>query len=418
MGIRKWLAGLLAASLVAVALAGCGGGQNQQGEQSQQGSGSQQTGTGGPTGKTITVFSHLTPNEIKELQNLAAKYSQETGNKVNVVQSEADFQAEALAAQSKKFDVMYGLPNDNLGTFQRAGLVAEVPEGLIDWSVFNPVAVEAVTIEGKKWAAPVALETYALFYNTEKVPQPPASFEELVQIAKEKGGFAFDINNFYYSFAFLSANGGYVFKNNNGTLDVNDIGLANEGAIKGWEFLQKLVTEHKFMDPSIAGDIAEGMFTQGKTAFFISGPWSVAGLKEAGTPFAVAPLPTLNGNPLRPFVGVQVAFVNARSDNRDVAFDFIKWMVKNGAELYKVGNRLPVVNEVLNSAEVQNDPILRGFVESSKNGIPMPNIPEVQAMWTPGANALKALTAGEITPEQAAQQVVQEMKLGIEQMRK
>ena len=31
--------------------------------------------------------------------------------------------------------------------------------------------------------------------------------------------------------------------------------------------------------------------------------------------------------------------------------------------------------------EVSSDPIIAGFVESSKNGVPMPSIPEMGAVW-------------------------------------
>lgn len=413
MKFGKWSNGILAAVMALTLLAGCGG----QKANTPAAKPAETPAATPKQGEAITVFTHLTDDEIKELEKLAEQYNKETGNNVKVVKSTADFQAEALAAQSKKYDVMYGLAHDNLGTFAKAGLLAEVPAGTINDADFNNVAIKAVTINGKKYGVPIALETYSLFYNTSKVKEAPKSWEDLVKIAKDQG-FAYDINNFYYSFAFLSANGGYVFKDNNGSLDPKDIGLGNEGAVKGWDFLQKLVTEYKFMDKAIAGDIAEGMFTQGKTAFFISGPWSVGGLKKANTPFAVAVLPTLNGQPLKPFVGVQAAFVNAKSDHQKVAFDYLKWMAGKNGTLYKVGNRLPVLNSVLNSAEVTNDPILNGFVLSSKNGIPMPNIPEVQTMWTPGADTLKAVTAGQLTPQKAAEQVVTQMKDGIAKQQK
>jgi arabinogalactan oligomer / maltooligosaccharide transport system substrate-binding protein len=418
MKFGKWTTGTLAAFLAIGLLAGCGGKKETPAPAPASAPAAVAAPEAPKKGESLTVFTHLTPDEIKELEKLADQFNKETGNVVKVQQSTADFQAEALAAQSKKYDVMYGLAHDNLGTFVKAGLMAEMPAGTINEADFNPVSIKAITMNGKKYGVPIALETYALFYNTAKVKEAPKSFEDLVKVAKDNGGFAYDINNFYYSFAFLSAGGGYVFKDNNGTLDPNDIGLGNEGAIKGWEFLQKLVTEYKFMDKAIAGDIAEGMFTQGKTAFFISGPWSVGGLKKANAQFAVAPLPTLNGSPAKPFVGVQAAFVNAKSDHQQVAWAFIKWMATRNGSLYKVGNRLPVLNTVLNSAEITSDPVLNGFVLSSKNGIPMPNIPEVQTMWTPGGDTLKAVTAGQLTPQKAAEQVVAQMKDGIAKQQK
>ncbi len=403
---HKVLAVVAALTILVGVLAGCG-----------------KTETPAPTAPKaekvkLTVFSHMTDPEVAELKTIAGQWAKDTGNEVNVVKSTIDFQQEAMAAQSGKFDIMFGLPHDNLGTFYKANLLAEVPAGTINNADYNPVSIRATTLGGKQLAIPVAIETYGLFYNTDKVKTAPATLEDLVTAAKANGGFAYDINNFYYSFAFLSANGGYVFKDNGTALDPQDIGLGNEGAVKGWDFLQKLVTVNKFMDKAIKGDIAEGLFTKKQTAFFISGPWSVAGLKKAGVNFAVAPIPSLAGGTPKPFVGVQAAFVNSKSANQKAAFDLLKYMAQKTDKLYKVGNRLPVLNSVANSDEVKNDPILSGFIASSKNGIPMPNIPEIQTMWDPGSKALQALLANKLTPQAAGAQVVAQMKDGIAKMAK
>ena len=44
----------------------------------------------------------------------------------------------------------------------------------------------------------------------------------------------------------------------------------------------------------------------------------------------------------------------------------------------------------------------------------MPNIPEVQAMWTPGADNLKALLAGSQTADETCTKITKEVKEGIE----
>ena len=44
-----------------------------------------------------------------------------------------------------------------------------------------------------------------------------------------------------------------------------------------------------------------------------------------------------------------------------------------------------------------------------------PNIPEVQSMWAPGANHLKAVLAGSEDAATAAATLVTDMKTGIEQ---
>ncbi|MDZ5000636.1 extracellular solute-binding protein, partial [Clostridium perfringens] len=191
-------------------------------------------------------------------------------------------------------DVILGVPHDNLGTFQQAGVTAEVPAGMVSADKYTSQGiVDAITIGGKQYAIPIAQETTAMFYNKDKVKEVPKTMEDLVAMAKETG-FEYDVNNFFFSYAFLSAGGGYVYKNNNGTLDPSDIGLGNEGSVEGLQFITDLDNKNKLMAADITGDIAIGDFTSGKAGFYFSGPWDVAGAKEAGLNFGVIPMPTLN----------------------------------------------------------------------------------------------------------------------------
>ena len=369
-------------------------------------------------GVEITVWSHLTDAEIAKTQEIANKWATQTGNTVKVLADNSDFQAFATAANSGKGpDIMFGLPHDNLGTFYKAGLLDPVPDAVMNDSDYVPLSITAVSFDGKKYAVPLAMESYALFYNKDKIATPPQTWDEFINAAKQYG-FMYDINNFYYSYAIISGYGGYVFKNNNGTYDINDIGLNNEGAKKGFETIYKFVSEYKFMPADIKGDIAKGNFQSKKIGLYISGPWDVQSFKDAGVNFGVAPLPKLdNGSDMKPFVGVQAAFVNANSKNKDVAWDLVKYLAQNTPlPLFETGNRIPVINSVLNSSEVQSNEIMKGFADSAAKGEPMPNIPEVQAMWTPVNNNLTLITSGKLSPDKAADQIVQQIKEGIATM--
>ncbi|MBZ4665957.1 maltose ABC transporter substrate-binding protein [Mahella sp.] len=415
--MKRFLVALLAVVL-AVSLVACGGSnQSQQGNEGSQ-EGGQETQPTEKQSVEITVWSHLTDQEIEEVQKVADKWSAETGNKAKILADTSDFQAFATAANSGKGpDIMFGLPHDNLGTFYKAGLLDPIPDDLINDSDYVPLSIQAVSFDGKKYAVPLAMESYALFYNTDMIKDPPKTWDEFINAAQQYG-FMYDINNFYYSYAFVSGYGGYVFKNNNGAYDINDIGLNNDGAKKGFATISDLVNKYKFMPADIKGDIAKGNFQNKKIGMYISGPWDVPSFEDAGVNFAVTSLPKLeNGNDMKPFVGVQAAFVNANSKNKDVAWDLMKYLIKNTPiPLFEIGNRIPVVNSVLNSDEVQSNEIMKGFADSASKGEPMPNIPEVQAMWTPANNNLTLLTSGKLAPDKVADQIVAQMKEGIATM--
>lgn len=178
--------------------------------------------------KQLVVWSHLTQDEVKALQPIADKWGKENGYTVKVITDQGSFQSFQTAAMSGKGpDIMFGIPHDNLGAFWKAKLLEAVPANLIDKKNFVSTALDACSFEGKLYALPIAMETYALFYNTSKVKEAPKTMSQLITLAK-KYGFMYDVNNFYFSFAFIAQNGGYVFKNKGGSLDPNDIGLANK----------------------------------------------------------------------------------------------------------------------------------------------------------------------------------------------
>lgn len=399
---KKSIAMLLATAMISLSVVGCS---------------SKTEETSGE--KELTVWSHLTPAEVKEVNEVAQVWGKENGVKVKVVEDKGDMQAYIQAANSSKGpDVMFGLPHDNLGTFEKAGLLAKVPEGVLNEEDYaSKQLVDAVTLNGDQYALPIAQETISLFYNKDLVKEVPKTIEEVVKIGKEKG-FVFDVPNFYMSYGFISSNGGYVYKNNDGTLDPTDIGLNNEGAIKGYQFLQDLVVKDKLVPADMNGDIANGQFKDGKAAFYISGPWDVNSFKDAGINFGVAPIPTFNGQPIKTFMGVQTAYVSANSKKQDLAWDLTKYLSENTSDiLLETGNRIPVLKSVTESEKFAKNEYMSQFAEQTKVADPMPNIPEVQAMWGPGASNLKLLMTEQLSAKECADLTVKQIKEGIAQQK-
>lgn len=405
---KKILSLIMTTALLMGTLAGCSGTANKNAGDSAS-----------KESKQLTVWSHLNTQEVAELTKVAEKWGKDKGVTVKVVEDKSDMQSYAQAAQSSKGpDIMFGLAHDNLGTFQKAGLLAEVPSGFIDESKYtSKQLIDAVTIGGKQYAVPIAQETISLFYNKDKVKEVPKTMEELVTKAKEVG-FEYDVNAFYFNYGFIAAQGGYVFKNNNGTLDPKDIGLGNDGAIKGYQFIQDLVVKEKLMAPDITGDIAKGDFQAGKTAFYISGPWDAAPLKEAGVNFAVAPMPTLGGKPVSTFLGVQAAFVSEKSANKDLAWELMKYLSENCNDfVIEQGNRIPATKAGVESDKFKKKENMEAFAAQAKVATPMPNIPEVQAMWAPAGDGLKQLTTSGADAKTVAAQIVNQIKEGISQQK-
>lgn len=364
--------------------------------------------------KTITVWSHLSTVEVDKVREVAAKWGTDNNCDVKVVEDKGEMQAAITALQSSKGpDIYFGLAHDNLGTYQKAGVLAEVPSGTINEADYSSKgAIDAITIGGKQYAVPLSTECVALFYNKALVKTPASTMEDVA-----KGGkFMYDAANFYMSFGFLSANGGYVFKNNNGVLDTKDIGLGNEGAQKGYQFIQDLVAKDKLFAADITDDIAKSKFKDGTNEYYISGPWAISDM--AGLDLGITPLPTLAGGQMKPFMGVQAAFVSAKSENQDLSWKLMKYLQDNtGDILIEQGNRIPALKKAQESDKLKANKYADVFIKAAEVAIPMPNVPEVQAMWTPGADNLKALLAGTQDAKTTAEKIAEQMKQGIEQQK-
>ena len=180
----KVLVSVLTTMAVATALVGCGS----------------TTGASGSkkTGQTITVWSHLDGPEIPELRKQCEAWAKKTGNKVKVVKDSNDFNKLVVVAKSPKApDLMIGISHDNTGAFVKAGILDEVPSGTInDSDYLSDDVVNSGKCEGKQYGVPFFTETYALFYNKDKVKNPPATWDDLITQAKQVG-FEYDLTNFY-----------------------------------------------------------------------------------------------------------------------------------------------------------------------------------------------------------------------------
>lgn len=402
MGKRTKIASIILATMVMTSsLVGCG-----------------KSGSDASDKKTMTVYSHLSSNEVVEVEKMAQKWGDENGYTVKVVDEQTlDIQSFKELANSKNCpDVYYGIAHDNLGAFQKAGILAEVPSGVINADDYTSKSVvDAVTINGKQYAVPIAQEAIGLFVNKDLVSTIPTTMEDVVKIGKEKG-FMFNVTDFYLVNGFVTSGNGYLFKNNNGTIDPADMGINTETGVKAYQFLQDLVQKDKLVTADITDDIAKDKFLKKETAFYISGPWNVKAAKDAGVNLEVVALPSLNGNDVKPFLGVQSAFVTEKSEKKDDAFKLIQYLNENMNDtLINVGNRLPVLKSGLESDAYKNNKTLAGFVESASKAVPMPNIPEVQSFWTPAKNNLQLLISGQQSAADCAKNTVAQVEEGIKE---
>ena len=356
--------------------------------------------------------------EADTIQKYADEWGEANGYEVEVINQSPSVQQFAQAINSDDGpDAVVGIPNDQVADYVNAGLTAEVPADLYSDSDFSDAAIQACYVEGVRYAAPLSVETTALFYNTELVSELPATWEELVEQAEADGGLQFDATSIYYDLGFVRACGGYIFKYENGAYDVADIGLANDGAVQAYSFINDLYSQYNLLSADVTADIARSNFQNGQTAYYIGGPWDIDGFTSAGTPFAIVEMPTFHGQPFVTPVGTQVSFVSNKSNNQDKAWEFIMYLIDNGAMgMYAAGDRIPAKLSDQENAEIQSNENSKTFIAQINNGEPMPTVSEMGQLWSIHTNNIRSMWTGELTPQEAAENMVMQLKEAVELM--
>lgn len=277
--------------------------------------------------------------------------------------------------------------HDRFGGYAQSGLLSELHPSQEFKDKFVSFAWDAQSYNGKIIGYPVAIEALSLIYNKDLLPEAPKTWEEVAALDAKlkkdgKSAVMWNLAEPYFTWPIIAADGGYAFKYTNGQYDSNDIGVNNDGSQRGLQFVVDLV-KSKVINADTDYAIAEAAFNKGQTAMTINGPWSWGNIEKSGINYGVAVLPSLNGQPSKPFVGVLSAGINSASPNQDLAVEFLENYLLTDAGLAVVNNDKPLGAVALKSfqAELAKDSRIAATMTNAENGEVMPNIPQMSAFW-------------------------------------
>jgi arabinogalactan oligomer/maltooligosaccharide transport system substrate-binding protein len=344
---------------------------------------------------------------------IISKYAQEFGKENGVkvaVQISVDTREQFKDATKvgKGPDVIVGA-HDWLGELVQNGTVAPIQLSDDVAGKFSENSIAATKFNGQTYGVPYAVENIGLMRNTALAPTAPKTMDELVKMGTEakskSGGKVTNVliqqvgktGNAYYSYPYLSAFDGGIFATKaNGDYDPNKVIVNSAGSIKGAQVLSDL-GKKKVLSTNVGDDNAEGLFTSGKAAFFITGPWSVPNAKKAGIKYEITSLPSLaGGGQMQPFLGVQMFYVSAKAKNAVLAQEFVtNYVPRKDVQLalFEAGGRPPALTEAYNEVSA-NDKDVKAWFEAGKEGAPMPNIPAMNSVWGPLGQAAADVISG------------------------
>ena len=132
------------------------------------------------------------------------------------------------------------------------------------------------------------------------------------------------------------------------------------------------------------------LFNEGKAAGIIGGPWLVSGMEDAGINYGIVPLSDIklpNGNGMAPFAGIQGAGVLKRAlpEKKEAIAKVLKAMASPevGIDLANKSGCAPANSKAYDNEEVASNEMITAIQKTASTAQPMPNIPEMNAMWSP-----------------------------------
>jgi arabinogalactan oligomer/maltooligosaccharide transport system substrate-binding protein len=306
--------------------------------------------------------------------------------------------------------------------------VAALDAADLPGQVFYPdVAVQACSVSDALYSLPVLMDAAALIYNRELVPEPPAAFADLVSLGKQLAGgeekkwaLALPLLSQYHIYPFLDGYGGYIFGRGENGWESQDVGLQNEGAVRGTRYLSSLYTsQHLFPDAladrAVMYDRSVEFFTSGQAAALIEGSWVLPQLEASGIDYGVAPIPLLPGSEETPrsLTLVQGIYVSATSEHPQETLDFLSYLggEEGAIALQHAMGTIPVRRDLLRNSAVRDTPALRTWYDLASAGVALPNISDLDTIWQPWGEALEVAIPGLTPADQALQDAVAQSEL-------
>lgn len=318
---------------------------------------------------------------------------------------------------------MYFFAHDKIGVYAEMGILAPITDFLPKETFENylPMTVQAATYKENIYQLPLYFETLLFMYNKKYMPEEevPQTTEELYAYMERttKGGhygFVEQHSTAYYSAGWIHGYGGYI-------IDAEaQPGLDLPQTVEALQYHKKFV---ELMPSESEYATVNTLFSDGKAHSTIGGPWLVPTAREAGIDLGLAPMPVVDatGLLLAPYSGVQGLHVLkvAAESKHDAIVKVLTQLTGTdiGAALAKASGCAPANVKCYDLPEVASDESVMMMRRTAESAVPMPNIPEMDVMWTVATNLLvdinmsgkdAAAAAGEA--QQKALQLIAQMK--------
>lgn len=284
--------------------------------------------------------------------------------------------------------------HDKIGVFAQMGILAPMEPLLEEGALvpYLPMTLDAAAYQGTLYQLPLYFETLLFMYNRRYMQdsEVPTTTDHLLtymenNTGRGRYGFVEQHSTAYYSAAWIHGFGGSI-------IDNTGVPFPNPQAVK--DALHYHARFVALMPGETEYNTVNTLFLEGKADATIGGPWMVPSARAAEIDLGIAPMPTVDatGKALAPYSGVQGIHVLkfAAEQKTDAVRTLLSALTDPavGIDLALASGCAPANTLSYDDARVANDALVQSMRATAEIAVPMPNIPEMDVMWTVVGNLL------------------------------
>ena len=284
--------------------------------------------------------------------------------------------------------------HDKVGVFAEMGILAPVKELLEEGTLedYLPMTLEAATYKDTLYQLPLYFETLLFMYNRRYMQdgEVPTTTDQLLtymenNTGRGRYGFVEQHSTAYYSAAWIHGFGGSI-------IDDSGVPFPDAQAVK--DALEYHLQFVALMPGETEYNTVNTLFLEGKADATIGGPWMVPSARAAEIDLGIAPMPTVDvtGQALAPYSGVQGIHVLSFAAQQKT--EAVKTLLSAltaptiGIDLALASGCAPANALCYEDERVAQDELVQSMRATAEIAVPMPNIPEMDVMWTVVGNLL------------------------------
>lgn len=294
------------------------------------------------------------------------------------------------ALSSGKGPDIVAMPAERLPVYADKGAFAELddlykdPNSNLDKLV--PAAADMETVNGHKYGVPSGFVPLAMFYNKDLfakagITAPPATWNEWIAAAKkltvdangdgtpEQFGLGLPdhatVANGVWPSLFYG-NGGDIVKDGKAVVDSPE----NAETLKTWV---DAIRNDKISPSGLDGIAGDKLFSSGKAAMYLGGPWMSSIAKENNIDYGIAAVPAGPKEQAASAIGVSMAITNQKDDSKAAAARkfFSYFLQKEQATAWSLGSGWPPLRSDIPAADVAANPVVEALTKQSEFGRPL-----------------------------------------------